>query len=316
MFTVVIPLYNKAASVRRTIESVMAQAAEWELLVVDNNSTDGGFELVKQHFHDPRIRLLTAEKQGVSHARNAGIREAKYTYVCFLDADDTWQPNHLQELSVLIEKYPKAGLFANSYEIVEANGILRSRNLLPESLKGCQYLKSNFLNDHNQADPPFNINCIAIRKDLLNQVGGFNPALKYGEDIFMVVQLISKTDFIVGHQITSRYYRNAENRSDKPEFLTTELLLVEALTSWYKQEGHAYISADSFNAFIARQLFLSGMANLHLGRNSAARGFFNDPRMDALHSQLRRNVARSLSYLPVQLSRQLIKLMIQFHLIN
>ena len=88
MVSVIIPLYNGAAYIERSIHSVLNQTfQEFEIVVVDDGSTDDGPQRVTA-FHLPHIRLIRKANGGVSAARNTGIREARYGLIAFLDADD------------------------------------------------------------------------------------------------------------------------------------------------------------------------------------------------------------------------------------
>src|SRR5690625_3525723 len=95
--TVVIPTYNRAHVVHRAIDSVLGQTfADFELIVVDDGSTDGT-EAVLSTYTDPRIRyLVQLVNRGVSAARNRGIKEARGEFVAFLDSDDEWFPEKLE----------------------------------------------------------------------------------------------------------------------------------------------------------------------------------------------------------------------------
>ena len=116
MISVVIPLYNKKESVAHTLKCVLMQTyQDFEVVVVDDGSTDGSAEIV-EGVDDGRIRLIRQENGGVSAARNRGIKEAKREYVAFLDADDEWKPEHLQTLVGLMEKYPQCGAYSTNYE--------------------------------------------------------------------------------------------------------------------------------------------------------------------------------------------------------
>ena len=93
--SVVIPLYNKAAYVRRAINSVFDQSFDdLEIIVVDDGSTDGGGEVVAA-IEDPRLRLIRQANAGVAAARNVAVGAARGRWVAFLDADDTWRPDRL-----------------------------------------------------------------------------------------------------------------------------------------------------------------------------------------------------------------------------
>lgn len=110
LFTVVMPLHNKAPHVTRSMGSVLKQThADFELLVVDDASTDGGAEEVLK-FDDPRIRLLRRDTPGPGGyaARNLGIAEARGTWVTFLDADDEWMEDHLEKMAALAVRFPAA----------------------------------------------------------------------------------------------------------------------------------------------------------------------------------------------------------------
>jgi len=118
MFSVVIPLYNKALRVKNTIQSVLDQTYEdFEIIIVNDGSTDKSLDIVKS-IEDPRIRIIDKPNGGVSSARNRGIKEAKYEWICFLDADDLWSSNHLAEYYRVICKKKQINWIISSYRKV------------------------------------------------------------------------------------------------------------------------------------------------------------------------------------------------------
>ena len=113
MFSIVLPCHNREQFLPRSIGSVIKQTyQDWELVVVDDGSTDNTQNVVKS-FNDPRIKYVYQNNSERSAARNKGIDNASGTWICFLDSDDEYQPEHLQELVKFIEVHkPLPGLIA------------------------------------------------------------------------------------------------------------------------------------------------------------------------------------------------------------
>ena len=110
IISVVIPLYNKERYIARAIQSALGQTyGDFELIVVDDGSTDGSVDIVSQ-FADTRLRLINQANAGVGAARNRGIKDAKYELITFLDADDEWMPDFLETVLELREEFPEASL--------------------------------------------------------------------------------------------------------------------------------------------------------------------------------------------------------------
>jgi glycosyltransferase involved in cell wall biosynthesis len=102
--SVIIPLYNKAPQVRRALDSVAAQSfGDFELIVVDDGSTDEGARIVEE-YADARLRLVRQRNAGPGAARNRGIAEARGELLAFLDADDEWMPGYLEESVRLLDE--------------------------------------------------------------------------------------------------------------------------------------------------------------------------------------------------------------------
>jgi len=128
-FSVVIPLFNKAAYIEAALDSVVSQdVAGVEILIVDDGSTDGGADRV-EHWMARRhieagtiIRLIRQENSGVSAARNTGLLEARGRLIAFLDADDRHCPGFLATMLRLEQAYPAAGLLCAAYWLCWADG--------------------------------------------------------------------------------------------------------------------------------------------------------------------------------------------------
>jgi glycosyltransferase involved in cell wall biosynthesis len=117
VFSVIIPLYNKAPYIQRAIDSILNQSfSAYEIIVVNDGSTDGGEELVEKGYGE-RVKLIHQKNQGVSVARNTGIEKATYSWIAFLDADDGWHPQYLEVMAQVISSHPKQRVFGSSYRM-------------------------------------------------------------------------------------------------------------------------------------------------------------------------------------------------------
>jgi glycosyltransferase involved in cell wall biosynthesis len=115
-FSVVIPLYNKEKYIVETVNSVLNQSYKnFELLIVNDGSTDGGVTLLED-IKDERIRLFNKKNEGEGPARNYGIVNAKGNWIAFLDADDVWYENHLEIHANTIKINPDAVLISNAID--------------------------------------------------------------------------------------------------------------------------------------------------------------------------------------------------------
>ena len=124
LVSVVMPCHNAASFVGAAIDSVRAQSMrDWELLVVDDASTDGSGGIVAQRAaRDRRIIPVTLARQsGVSHARNIAIGRAAGRYIAFLDSDDLWLPNKLAQQTAFMAAHDLAFSYA-SYRLLDARG--------------------------------------------------------------------------------------------------------------------------------------------------------------------------------------------------
>lgn len=109
-FSVVIPLYNKEKYIRNTLKSVLDQTVHnFEIIVVDDGSTDGSLQAANSIANE-KIKVISQKNAGVAVARNVGVENAKADYIAFLDADDKWQPNYLENIEKLIDEFPESDI--------------------------------------------------------------------------------------------------------------------------------------------------------------------------------------------------------------
>ena len=102
--SIVMPAYNRAFCIHKPIAGVLNQHhTNWELLIVDDGSTDGLASLIADKYNDGRIRYFPTEHLGVSHARNHGLERARGKYIFYLDTDNAWYPSYLRTMIVFMD---------------------------------------------------------------------------------------------------------------------------------------------------------------------------------------------------------------------
>ena len=119
LFSIVIPAYNAQRFLPLTLESIFRQTVQdYEIVVVNDGSTDGTLDVLHS-IADPRLRVITRENGGECVARNHGLREALGKYISFLDSDDVWLPNHLEQALGFLEAHPDIAWFSSTMKTVE-----------------------------------------------------------------------------------------------------------------------------------------------------------------------------------------------------
>lgn len=187
MFSVVIPLFNKANYIEKAIHSILSQTCtNFEIIVIDDGSTDEGNQVVKS-INDHRIHLISQFNSGASVARNNGVKLAKYEYVAFLDADDWWDCHFLEEMKNLVIACPEAALLGSNYFVVKHQTNYPAQIGLGNNFKVgyIDYFKvysSTFW-------VPINCSFVVVNKNIFEKVGGFKPQLKFGEDFDLWARL-------------------------------------------------------------------------------------------------------------------------------
>ena len=162
---------------------------DFEIVIVDDGSTDGSVDVIKENFDDPRIRIISQENAGVSASRNRGIAEAKYDYIALLDADDEWKPEYLETQYNLIKKYPDCSVFVTNYEFHNERGEVTATKINKLPFNEQAGVLSNYFQVAACSHPPLWTSAIVIKKDSLKSVGGFPVGVKSGEDLLTWARL-------------------------------------------------------------------------------------------------------------------------------
>jgi glycosyltransferase involved in cell wall biosynthesis len=233
LVTVVMPAYNAEAWIGEAVDSVLAQTMpDWELIVVDDGSTDGTAGAVRQ-YADRRIRLVSQPNRGPSAARNRGIALARGRYVSLLDADDWYDPRHLELTTAFLGEHAECGLVAANFCFVNARGE-RTVGCKPGEVLGRPgrgVIPDYFRLAMRNRNVP--VTCgTAFRRDLVPALGDFDEALDGAEDRDFQVRWALGTRFGYVDEVLG-YYRDyvpGSVRKDLPTTLRTRLRLWRKLT--------------------------------------------------------------------------------------
>lgn len=184
--SVIIPTYNREGTIVRAIQSVIDQTwKNFEIIVVDDGSTDRTRQIV-EGFVDDRIRYIYLEQNsGASHARNTGIRQAQCEYIAFLDSDDEWMPEKLEkQMHVMMQASQSVGLVYCRMRLhwKEQSFICPPFSMSKEQLEGS--LLATLAEDNVIGTPT-----VLARRKCLEQVGGFDERLRCLEDWDLVCRI-------------------------------------------------------------------------------------------------------------------------------
>lgn len=182
MFSIVIPYYNKSKYIQRCLEAVLTQSfQEFEIILVNDGSTDNGLHFISNNYSN-KITVINQENQGVSAARNTGIKAAKYPFIAFLDADDCWHNEYLQKVKKVIDTEEDIKIIGAHYS--------RDKEFLASDSGGLDYFKfENYFKSALRNTYFFSSSTI-IRADFFSENEGFNTHLKRGEDIDVWIRAV------------------------------------------------------------------------------------------------------------------------------
>lgn len=269
-FSLVIPLYNKALHIERALQSVFNQICQdFEIIVVNDGSTDHGEEIVK-NFHDARVRLINQSNQGVSVARNRGIEASEHEFVAFLDADDEWLPDFLSNIQNLINNFPDCGAYATAVQTIRPDGRIHFPslgNLPPEPWIG---ILPNFFELFQLGLSAFHTSSIVIPRQILLDVGGFPEGVVLMEDITCWVKIAIHYPIAFNPKRLVIYHQEALNRSNihksiqEPPFIgLIQEAIKDELMPWEIQK-------DAFE-FMSQMQITTATTNIMHGSPSYAR---------------------------------------------
>lgn len=301
--SVVITTYNGATRgfLRAAIDSVIAQTVQdFELILVDDGSSDSTGEICRGYLADSRIRYVRQENRGVAAARNLGISMASHPYVCFLDDDDLWKPEKLErQLKAFGQGGENVGLIYTAVEILDAGGAVIG--LQRHSVPADPYFRLFYENFVDATSS------VMVRRDVVERVGAFRaniygPDLQGCEDRDLWIriarkhQIVALADVLVTYRLHGQKLSRNLEQMERSESTMLALALADAPASVLAEQ-------DAIRANALRRVAMEyfGIGEYRLFRNRVSR-------LAELHSPgLSLRVRYAMSLLPglVKLARSI-----------
>ena len=255
-FSVVIPTYNRAATIGRAIESALSQTRpHFEIILVNDGSTDHTEEAIKPY--RDRIRYISQDNRGSASARNRGILEGSGNYIAFLDSDDLWYPKKLERVEIAIREYPEAGLFYSDSNVIDGNGRLMWVHKCPHIIGSAyqKFLESDFVST----------SAVVVRRNCFDGVGVFSESLTGCEDWDMWIRLSRQFSSIHIPEVLSAFsWRTSGARSTDPgPWLSGAETVVR-----HSLDADPNLTIQSKRRIWARLYYVQGKINLWCGDQS------------------------------------------------
>ncbi len=210
-YSVIMPTWNRKLQISTAIDSVIKQTySNWELLIVDDHSTDNTFEYLNLHYHEfiknGKIKLTVNPKKGVSTARNFGLSKATGDIICYLDSDNMWDKEYLNELNSKYEKNPEIETIYTAVNVVNRDTKKTFIRDVPYNRKNI--LKQNFID----------LNIFSHRSFLLSKYGAFNTVMSRLVDYEMIIRLTrTKEPYYINKPLATYIFDSKNNQISNVE---------------------------------------------------------------------------------------------------
>lgn len=233
-FSIIVPLYNKADYIARALDSVFMQTFKnFELVIVDDESTDQSLYIVNQYFKAvggiPRnVKIITARHAGVGSARNNGVANSTGYHLVFLDADDIYCLNYLESMKNLIDRWPKAKIWGTNYFIMK-NGEKKIALEAPFKEGIIVYYEVYT----RSLCMPLTANSYCITRDAFEEIGGYRTDLSLGEDFDLWLKVTLRHPLVFLNKPLSVYSQDADPKH-------------RAMGRMHDPKGHVIFHLDEF----------------------------------------------------------------------
>lgn len=242
VISVIMPAYQAEQYIGQAVESVISQTCKepWELLIIDDHSTDHTPDVLRSYRKDPRIRYLRRKQnRGVAAARNLGIRQARGQYVAFLDADDWWDAD---KLKLQMEGIRRTGavLCCTGRELMQPNGTPAGRVIgVPEQITYRMLLRTNCIP----------CSSVLLRTDVAREFGF--TCDRYHEDYILWLRVLKKYQQAAGVNVPALKCRLSAGGKSRNKWKSAQMQYGS-----YRYVGYGRIQALYYMLFYTLNGFL------------------------------------------------------------
>ena len=212
LVSIVMAARNYARFLPTAIDSAAAQTvADWELLIIDDGSTDETPAAVRPYLHDRRVRYVRSDRLGQSRAKNLGERLSRGTFLAYLDADDAWLPTKLEKQLAVFDRHPACGVVFTARELIDDAGATIAPNAQQATVAfpAGRGLEPIFLKNF------VCFSSVLVRKHVFDHVGGFDPNLDLAIDYDLWLRVARHYEFHGVAEPLTRYRTGHGNLSGK-----------------------------------------------------------------------------------------------------
>jgi len=247
LMSIIVPTYNRESFIVEAIQSVLEQTySNWELIIVDDGSTDNTLETIKDIITDDRISYYHQKNQGQSVARNVGINKSTGEYICFLDSDNKWLQNRLEISVKVILNNPQVDIVYGDSISIDIQGHEISRHVMKKYSGHVtkELIKDNFIS----------MNAAIAKKKCFDEMGAFNEKDRLAEDYELWLRFSTKYTFMHIPEFMA-LYRVMEDQlsTDKDKRLYANECIIRKFKETYPQVLSTVEWGQGFSFFYVRK---------------------------------------------------------------
>lgn len=302
--SVVVPTYNRAYCLPDTLRTVLSQSfADFELIVVDDGSTDATQATLAAQFNDPRLKYVRQDNAGVSAARNTGMRMSRGKYIAFCDSDDLWDSLKLQLQVAAMERFSSAGICWTDLTAITPDGatlherftriVYRAWDRLPLNQlfeSSCEL--SQVITDLDESTGRTGVYCggifstmlvgtlismptVMISRAAYETTGDFDSTMAAGEDYDFNLRVCAKWPAVFIDTATIKYRVGAADQLTRPELVVDQARnSLRTVLPFLKEPSRTGLSANEISDLLADRYKWIGETELESGNLKAARSAF------------------------------------------